>query len=204
VSDAQDVLYLGDTDATVAHWGGDPRRARVLARPTVSTGSSAFLVELDEPIPAVDGTMLSRVVLADRLKGLSIDRLGVAGSDEHALGWVSVYVLHLVDPAWHADRLEAGEYSIEAWAEVALDVDRLPRPFDEGAFWAATLTRIRRFIDEHGHSRVPDRYFDDVGRLDVIVENLRWHHAGKAGISPGPFPSIDYAAVLDALAGWEW
>jgi hypothetical protein len=71
-------------------------------------------------------------------------------------------------------------------------------------FWAKTFARIRRFIEENGHSRVPDRYSDEVGPLDAIVGNIRWHHAGRAGVSPGPFPGIDYAAELDKLPGWEW
>jgi hypothetical protein len=43
-----------------------------------------------------------------------------------------------------------------------------------------------------------------MGRLDILVGNLRWHHAGKGGVSPGPFPGIDYAKDLDRLPGWEW
>jgi hypothetical protein len=75
---------------------------------------------------------------------------------------------------------------------------------DERAAWEKTLARICRFIDEHGHSRVPDPYFDTDGRLDVIVGNLRWHHAGRPGTNPGPFPGIEYAPDLDRLPGWEW
>jgi hypothetical protein len=56
----------------------------------------------------------------------------------------------------------------------------------------------------HGHSRLPEGYHDDMGRLDILVGNLRWHHAGKGGVSPGPFPGIDYAKDLDRLPGWEW
>ena len=47
-------------------------------------------------------------------------------------------------------------------------------------------------------------YHDEDGLLGVLVGNIRWHHAGKAGVSPGPFHGIDYAAVLDRLPGWEW
>jgi hypothetical protein len=99
--------------------------------------------------------------------------------------------------------LEGADLVNEYWAEVALTPENLPT-VEPGLSWEATLGRISRFIDEHGHSRVPDPYFDADGRLDVIVENIRWHHAGKAGISPGPFPGIDYAADLEALPDWEW
>ena len=97
-----------------------------------------------------------------------------------------------------------GELVIEFWADAAASPEALPQPIDEAAFWAKTLARIRRFIETHGHSRVPEGYHDDEGRLDIIVGNLRWHYAGKGGISPGPFPGIDYPGDLDGLPGWEW
>ena len=194
------VLYLGSTDSTVAHWGGPIRRAFVVRELLTSNGNPCWLVEVDPPIPAGDGTDLQRVVLANRVSGWSVERLATVGSQENQLGWTEVYVLRLQDPEFAGDRLRSGDYSIAHWAEVALDPDRLPKPHDVVAFWADTYARIKRFIDEHGHSRIPEPYFDADGkRLDVIVENMRWHHAGKAGVSPGPFPGIDYAAALDEL-----
>jgi hypothetical protein len=97
-----------------------------------------------------------------------------------------------------------GELVIEFWADAAASPEALPQPIDEAAYWAETLGRIRRFVETHGHSRLPDGYHDDMGRLDILVGNLRWHHAGKGGVSPGPFPGIDYAKDLDRLPGWEW
>jgi hypothetical protein len=70
--------------------------------------------------------------------------------------------------------------------------------------WRATLGRIRRFIDRHGHSRIPEDYTDEEGHLGGLVENLRHHHAGLAGNSPGPFPGVDYAAELGSVEGWDW
>jgi hypothetical protein len=104
----------------------------------------------------------------------------------------------------HAPRFANGELVIEVWADAAATIEALPDPIDEAALWAETLERIRRFIEAHGHSRVPDGYHDDRGPLDIIVGNLRWHHAGKGGVSPGPFSGIDYAADLDRTPGWEW
>ncbi len=104
----------------------------------------------------------------------------------------------------HRPAFGDGELVVEFWADAAESVEALPLPIDEAAFWADTLARIQRFIEQHGHSNVPIEYHDADGRLDILIENIRWHHAGKAGISPGPFPGIDYAADLDALHGWEW
>jgi DNA-binding CsgD family transcriptional regulator len=70
--------------------------------------------------------------------------------------------------------------------------------------WEATLGRIRRSIDRHGHSRVPVDYVDEGGHLAGLLVNIRHHHAGLAGVSPGPFPGIDYAAELGSVDGWEW
>jgi hypothetical protein len=104
----------------------------------------------------------------------------------------------------HKAAFAEGDLTIQFWADAAATLDLLPKPLDRAAFWAETLARIGRFIEVHGHSRVPDRYADEVGPLDAIVGNLRLHHAGRAAASPGPFPGIDYAADLDRLPGWEW
>ena len=132
-----------------------------------------------------------------RYPGYSLDAMG-----DHAI------VVNLIIPVEGVDIHKAafadGELRIQFWADAAASVDRLPKPLDVPAFWATTLARIRRFIEENGHSRIPEPYFDDIGRLDVIVGNIRWHHAGRGGISPGPFPGIDYAADLEQIPGWEW
>lgn len=200
------VLYLGSTtDSVVPHWGGSPRRAELLGRSTLSRGDAGWLVRLDDPIPATQGPALELAILADRVEAYSIDQLRPTKSRQLGIGWVPVHVARLLDPAAvDKDTLEAGDLAGEYWAEVALDPDNLPAWVADRDAWKKTLIRIGRFIGEHGHSRVPNPYFDADGRLDVIVGNLRWHHAGRAGTSPGPYPGIDYAADLDRLPGWEW
>jgi len=120
-------------------------------------------------------------------------------------GWVQV---NICTPVLGVDRsteqFGPRELRILYWGEAALDPAQLPAPPDYNAEWERTLRRIKRFIDQYGHSRVPEPYHDDEGRLDIIVENLRWHQAGRGGIDPGPFPGVDYAADLDHLAGWDW
>ena len=120
-------------------------------------------------------------------------------------GWVQVNVCTPadgVDPL--TDQFGQRELRILYLGEAAVDPAKLPEPPDYVAEWKRTLRRIRRFIDQHGHARLPEPYHDDEGRLDIIVESLRWHHAGKGGIDPGPFPGVDYASDLDALPGWDW
>ena len=190
------TIYLGDSDGSPPHWGGAPRAARVIGRPRLPNGDRGWLVSVDPPLPR-RGQPLDRAILMARYVGERLDRIGD--------GWIIVNVLgpaagiDLHQPAYR-DR----ELVVEFWAEAAETVEALPAPIDEARFWADTLARIRRFIDQHGHANVPDGYHDESGRLDILVENLRWHHAGKGGVSPGPFPGIDYAADLDRLPGWEW
>ena len=65
-------------------------------------------------------------------------------------------------------------------------------------------TRIKRYIERHGHSEMPIDYDDEDGRLGILVENIRFHHAGLAGASPGPFEGVDYESPLNELEGWSW
>ena len=190
-------FWLGDSEGRPPHWGGEPRRAYVLAHPTLATGARAYLVRLDPPLPTVEGLPLEEAVLMARYPGKSLDQLGE--------GSIIVNVLRAADGIdIHKPAFEDRDLRISHWADAAASPELLPQPIDEAAFWQRTLARIQRFIEEHGHSNVPSGYEDDQGRLDVIVGNLRWHYAGKGGMSPGPFPGIDYAADLDRLPGWEW
>ncbi len=71
--------------------------------------------------------------------------------------------------------------------------------------WERSFDRIRRFVDEHGHSEIPDEYSDEHGGgLGGLVANIRHHYAGLADHSPGPFPGVDYASDLDQLEDWDW
>jgi hypothetical protein len=189
--------YLGDSEGEPAHWGGEPRKAHVIGHPALATGEVVDLVRVDQPLPRSDGAPLEHVIVMSRYPGHSLDAMG-DGS----------IVVNLIVPVEGVDIHKAafaeGELKIQFWADAAATPELLPKPLDVPVFWAKTFARIRRFIEENGHSRVPDRYSDEVGPLDAIVGNIRWHHAGLGGASPGPFPGIDYAAELDKLPGWEW
>jgi hypothetical protein len=197
VTDPNPDYYLGHSEGTLAHWGGEPRKVFVIGHPKLATGEVVDLVRVDPAIPRSNGAPLDELIVMSRYPGYSLDRLGDGA-----------IIVNLIIPIDGVDIRKAafvdGDLTIQFWADAAASPELLPKPIDVPASWALTLTRICGFIEEHGHSRVPDPYFDDVGRLDVIVGNLRWHHAGRAGISPGPFPGIDYAAELDRLPGWEW
>jgi hypothetical protein len=189
--------YLGDSEGEPAHWGGEPRKAFVIGRPTLATRQVVDLVRVDPPIPGSKDAPIEELIVMPRYPGDSLDAMGDGA-----------IIVNLIVPVEGVDTRKAafadGELRIQFWADAAATPELLPKPLDVPAFWATTLARIRRFIEENGHSRVPDRYSDDVGPLDAIVGNIRLHHAGLAGVSPGPFPGIDYAADLDRLPGWEW
>lgn len=190
-------IWLGDSEGRPPHWGGEPRVAEVQGHARLPSGADVLLVRVEPPLPRSDGPPLDMAILMARYEGESLEAVG-----DRAI------VVNVLRPAAGADirkaAFEDGELVIQFWADAAASPDALPKPIDEAALWQTTLARIRRFIEEHGHSRVPERYSDADGRLDVIVSSLRWHHAGKGGVSPGPFPGIDYAADLERLPGWEW
>jgi hypothetical protein len=190
-------LWLGDSEGRPPHWGGQPRRAFVLGTPELATGQTAHLVRIEPPLPRRTGEPLEEAIVMPRYPGHGLDEL-VSGP----------IVVNVLGPApgvdLHKPQFADRELVIEFWADAAASPEALPKPIDEAAFWAESLGRIRRFIEIHGHSSVPEGYHDDRGRLDILVGNLRWHHAGHGGVSPGPFPGIDYAKDLDVLPGWEW
>lgn len=189
--------YLGDSEGEPAHWGGEPRKAFVIGHPTLATGAVVDLVRVDAPIPRSNGAPLHELIVMAR------------SSDDHLEAMAdAAIVVNLIIPIdgidIHRPAFADGELRIQYWADAARTPELLPKPLDRAAFWAKTLSRIRRFIERFGHSRVPNRYADEDGPLDAIVGNIRLHHAGLAGVSPGPFPGIDYAAELENLPGWEW
>ena len=121
------------------------------------------------------------MLLASRTNGESIEDL--------TAGWIDVYVLHATEGgALDKEQLDREDWSIEFWAELALTPEELPPPFDRPAFWQKSLARIERFIERHGHSRIPDGYHDEDGPLDILVGNIRWHPRGKGGRQPRAIP----------------
>lgn len=190
-------LWLGDSEGSPPHWGGEPRVADVVGSARLPSGAVGTVVRIDPPLPRSDGPPLDEAILMPHAQGDDLERLG-----ERSM------VVNVLRPIAGVDirgpSFADGELVIQFWADAAATREALPKPLDRAAFWQETLTRIRRFIEQQGHSDVPPGYSDERGPLDIIVGNLRWHHAGKGGVSPGPFPGIDYAADLDRVPGWEW
>lgn len=193
-------FYLGMSDGEPVHWGGPTRECHVIDRPRWAGGRMAWRVRVVPPIPEWQrsGHQLAEWVLQERYVGQSIEEL----RDDN---WVTVNLWRYEDPqARSKEVFDDMDLSLAYVGEVALRPDILPDRPDYAAHWQRTLTRIRRFVEAHGHSRFPEPYFDEDGRLDILVGNIRWHHAGRAGESVGPFPGVDYAADLDKLDGWSW
>ena len=93
----------------------------------------------------------------------------------------------------------------EAFAKLGVQDGKELRVKWTREMWESSFDRIRRFVEERGHSEIPDEYSDEYGDgLGGLVANIRHHHAGLAGNSPGPFPGVDYASDLDQLEGWDW
>lgn len=76
--------------------------------------------------------------------------------------------------------------------------------------WRQDYARIRAFVEAHGHSRVPEDYWDRHGPLDGLVGNIRLHHSGRSWLGEGPpprgseYPGVDWEADLDRLGGRSW
>lgn len=191
-------FWLGMSDGQPVDWGGPKRRCFVVNRPLLATGRRAWRVNVAPKLglPFSSGSV-GEVIVTERYSGESLEGL----EDD----WVTVNVAAYATPeAAGRDQFRDGDLDLIYVAEAAASPELLPDAFDVERFWELSLARIKRFIARHGHSRVPEGYHDEDGRLEILVDNIRFHHAGKAGISEGPFPGIDYAAVLDELPGWEW
>ena len=143
--------YLGDSEGEPAHWGGEPRKAFVIGHPTLATGAVVDLVRVDAPIPRSNGAPLHELIVMAR------------SSDDHLEAMAdAAIVVNLIIPIdgidIHRPAFADGELRIQYWADAARTPELLPKPLDRAAFWAKTLSRIRRFIERFGHSRVPNRY----------------------------------------------
>jgi hypothetical protein len=102
-----------------------------------------------------------------------------------------------------------------AWARIRVIFAKLGvsnarelRRKEQAEDWRRTYTRIRAFVEAHGHSRVPEGYSDEHGRFDGLVGNLLLHHSGRAWLGEPPPPrelqmdgSVDWEDDLDGLEG---
>lgn len=187
-------FWIAAPDDDPPNWGGEPRRCVVERPVTLPGGREGWRVRLLPPLPGVERDPLREAVIVARAVGSALPDMASRPLD--------VRVCRLFRDA---ETLDREDLTIEYEAIAASDPAMLPSPLDEEEFWRTTLGRIRRFIEAHGQSRVPDGYVDDDGYgLAGLVGNIRWHHAGRGGESPGPFPGVDYAADLDTLEGWSW
>lgn len=191
------TVWIGVPEGNPPHWGGSPRRCLVTGTAELATGKECWWVQIRPPLPAVGNAEgLAEAVLAVRYADDEI-----ADIDTHP---VPVRVCRVINQPGPSGRFGDGDLVIDFWADAASSREALPTGPDHAAYWRQTLARIRRFVEANGHSRLPAPYFDEEGRLDILVGNIRRHHAGLAGVSPGPFPGIDYAKELDELGGWSW
>ena len=190
-------IWLGDSEGSPPHWGGEPRLADVVGHARLASGAVGTVVRIDSPLPRSDGPPLGEAILIPHAQGDDLERLGEGSMAVNVLRPVAG--VDIRNPSF-----DVAELVVQFWADAAATREALPKPLDRAAAWQETLARIKRFIEANGHSDVPPGYSDARGPLDIIVGNIRWHHAGKGGASPGPFPGIDYAAELDRLPGWRW
>jgi hypothetical protein len=102
------------------------------------------------------------------------------------------------------EAIPSGALRIMYWGLVARSPDAIPKPTDPGRRWQLDLARIERFVETHGHSRVPDGFSDEAGRLDVLVRILQERHRSGPTGDGGPYPGIDWVRDLSELKGWEW
>ncbi len=73
-----------------------------------------------------------------------------------------------------AKKMKSGDlepWQIEKLETICFDPDDLPQP-PPTVDWGDRLDRLRRFIEEHGHTRVPSTYPDRA--LVAFVERTRW------------------------------
>jgi hypothetical protein len=198
-------FYLGSFETAPVHWGGSPRRCWVIDRPrVVKTGRELWRVRVDPPIPTYQEDLsirglIGEWILAERNSSARLEDVREGRN-------VSVNIYGYNDPRAHEKSVfDSVDLTHEYIGRVALTPEAFPKSRDPTAAWERDLERIRRFIHEHGHSRVPERYYDEDGtRLDTVVGDIRWHHAGRGGWSEGPYPGVDYAGVLAGLEGWTW
>jgi len=199
-------FFLGSSDTVPEYWGVPVRRCWVIDRPRFGrTGRALWRVHVDPPLPKYDETLTSIIeqisewILAERYVG---ERLENLDAGHHMM----VNIWRYNDPRAHEKSVfDSVDLTHEYIGEVALTADALPERWDPKKAWEQDFERIRRFVERHGHSRVPDHYHDESGmRLDTVVGDIRWYHAGRGGWSDGPYPGVDYIADLAKLEGWSW
>jgi len=198
-------FYLGSSDTAPEHWDLRLRRCWVIDRPRFGkSGRELWRLHVDPPIPSYEEDLsirewVSEWILAERYVGERLEDLREGRN-------LAVNIYGYNDPRAHdKDVFDSVDLTHEYIGEVALTPEAFPESPDPKAGWERDLDRIRRFIHEHGHSRVPERYYDEDGtRLDTVLGDIRWHHAGRGGWSEGPYPGVDYAGDLAGLEGWTW
>lgn len=168
----------------------------ILEELRLATGKRCWRAQISPRLPGIHGIApLSSGVIATQY---SSDEL--SDVDERS---IPVRVCRVItEPV--ADRFSDGDLAIEFTGDLAKTSEELPEVFDEEAFFETTLKRIGRYIEIHGDSRIARQYLDEDGPLGGIIAGIRWHYAGLTGVSPGPFPGVDYVSRLNEIDGWSW
>lgn len=127
-------------------------------------------------------------MLSERHQGTDLTRLG----DD----WIYVHIYEVCDPDGLRDGvITPGALRMSWWGEVARMPALLPESPEE--FFERNFTLMERFVARHGHSEVPDGHMENGEPLWVWSSNIR-----RAQLQ-GDLRQ-DWAARLEALAGWTW
>ena len=149
-STAADAFWLGESESSAGNWGGPPRHAVVLSRPTLATGESVVLVHVEPPLPRAGKPPIDEVIVMARYVGHSLDRIGEMPVTVNLLGPAP-------DLDFHKSAFDDGELVIEFWAEAAASPEMLPKPIDEPACDTTTRSRISSAARRLGPRRPRDR-----------------------------------------------
>jgi len=185
-------FWIGQADAQPAHWDGRKRRCLVRTEVQLPSGAKGYLVAVS---PALPGFATGEgAVIAPRSSGIAIQECL-----ERA---INVRVCRMVERPDANGAFGDGDLTIERNADAAPTKDAVPDEPDHSLRWERAVTQIQSFIAENGHSHVPNHTPADRGFLDIIVNNLRRHHADAR--VPDPYPGVDWQADLNRIEGWSW
>jgi len=153
----------------------------VIDRPrVVKTERELWRVRVDPPIPTYEEDLSIRELIGEWILAERYSSERLEDLREGLNATVNIYGYN--DPRAHdKDVFDSVDLTHEYIGEVALTPEAFPESPDPKAGWERDLDRIRRFIHEHGHSRVPERYYDEDGtRLDTVLGDTSWISAAEA------------------------
>ncbi|MCP3880768.1 MAG: hypothetical protein GY701_20595 [Sulfitobacter sp.] len=193
-------FWIGLPYGQPPHWDGRKRSCVLVGKVELATGGVGLRVKISPPLVELGGGFapLTEGIVTARFAGdLVVDAL---------LQPTQVRVCREVVALAGRSRYDDGDLEIMTNADAAPSSDLIPDEPNHERDWARVLADIRQFTEQRGHSRFPEAYEGNSGRLDYLVSSLRFFHAPW---EPGtrrynPFPGVDWERDLDALPGWEW